>query len=60
MNFTKMNGLGNDFIVIAGESALPDNAAELAVQLCNRFLESELTGLYIFCLLIMLISVCAS
>ncbi|GKU78493.1 diaminopimelate epimerase [Paenibacillus sp. L3-i20] len=45
MNFTKMNGLGNDFIVIAGESALPDNAAELAVQLCNRFFGIGADGL---------------
>lgn len=37
MNFTKMNGLGNDFIVIAGETALPGHAAELAVELCNRY-----------------------
>ncbi|MBH5316769.1 diaminopimelate epimerase [Paenibacillus sp. GSMTC-2017] len=45
MNFTKMNGLGNDFIVIAGESALPDNAAELAIQLCNRFFGIGADGL---------------
>lgn len=37
MEFTKMHGLGNDFIVVAGEERLPDNAAELAVRLCNRF-----------------------
>ncbi|MFC4100984.1 diaminopimelate epimerase [Paenibacillus xanthanilyticus] len=37
MNFTKMNGLGNDFIVIAGEPELPANAAALAEKLCNRF-----------------------
>ncbi len=36
MNFTKMNGLGNDFIVVAGERQLPENAAQLAVDLCNR------------------------
>ncbi|TYP72668.1 diaminopimelate epimerase [Paenibacillus methanolicus] len=37
MNFTKMNGLGNDFIVIAGETELPVNAAALAEELCNRY-----------------------
>ncbi len=36
MNFTKMHGLGNDFIVIAGENRLPDNAPQLAIDLCNR------------------------
>jgi diaminopimelate epimerase len=36
MKFTKMHGLGNDFIVIAGERKLPDNASELAVKLCDR------------------------
>ncbi|MEK3884421.1 diaminopimelate epimerase [Paenibacillus sp. PL2-23] len=45
MNFTKMHGLGNDFIVVAGEQALPDNAAELAVQLCNRFFGIGADGL---------------
>lgn len=37
MEFTKMHGLGNDFIVVAGEDKLPQDAAELAVRLCNRF-----------------------
>jgi diaminopimelate epimerase len=36
MNFTKMHGLGNDFIVVAGESALPDKVDQLAVRLCDR------------------------
>jgi diaminopimelate epimerase len=36
MNFTKMHGLGNDFIIVAGEQELPSNAADLAVRLCNR------------------------
>jgi diaminopimelate epimerase len=36
MNFTKMHGLGNDFIVVAGESRLPDNASGLATRYCNR------------------------
>ncbi|PYI54358.1 diaminopimelate epimerase [Paenibacillus flagellatus] len=36
MNFTKMHGLGNDFIVIGGESRLPDDAAAQAVRLCDR------------------------
>jgi diaminopimelate epimerase len=37
MEFTKMHGLGNDFIVVAGKDKLPYNAAALAVELCNRF-----------------------
>ncbi|MFD0587927.1 diaminopimelate epimerase [Paenibacillus sp. GCM10027627] len=45
MNFTKMHGLGNDFIVVAGESQLPDNAAELALGLCNRFFGIGADGL---------------
>lgn len=45
MNFTKMHGLGNDFIVFAGERQLPDNAAELAVRLCNRFFGIGADGL---------------
>ncbi|MBP3961122.1 diaminopimelate epimerase [Paenibacillus lignilyticus] len=45
MNFTKMHGLGNDFIVVEGETKLPDNAAELAVQLCNRFFGIGADGL---------------
>ncbi|MNW28386.1 Diaminopimelate epimerase [compost metagenome] len=36
MNFTKMHGLGNDFIVIYGEQKLPEHAAELAQRLCDR------------------------
>lgn len=37
MEFTKMHGLGNDFIIVAGQERLPENAAALAVELCNRF-----------------------
>jgi diaminopimelate epimerase len=45
MNFTKMNGLGNDFIVIAGEQQLPDDVADLAIRLCNRFFGIGADGL---------------
>ncbi len=45
MNFTKMHGLGNDFIVIAGEKELPANVDQLAVQLCNRFFGIGADGL---------------
>jgi len=45
MNFTKMHGLGNDFIIVAGEQALPDNVAELAESLCNRFFGIGADGL---------------
>lgn len=45
MNFTKMNGLGNDFIVVEGESRLPENAAQLAIKLCDRFFGIGADGL---------------
>lgn len=45
MEFTKMHGLGNDFIVVFGEDELPDNASELAVTLCNRFFGIGADGL---------------
>ncbi|WP_141505924.1 diaminopimelate epimerase [Paenibacillus luteus] len=45
MNFTKMNGLGNDFVVIAGEQQLPEGVADLAVSLCNRFFGIGADGL---------------
>lgn len=37
MEFTKMHGLGNDFLVFHGHQALPDNVSELAVKWCDRF-----------------------
>lgn len=45
MIFTKMNGLGNDFIIVYGEQELPVNAAELAVKWCNRFFGIGADGL---------------
>jgi len=36
LQFTKMHGLGNDFIVVAGEQTLPGGVADLAVRLCDR------------------------
>lgn len=45
MEFTKMHGLGNDFIVVFGEQEPPSNAAELAVTLCNRFFGIGADGL---------------
>jgi diaminopimelate epimerase len=36
MNFTKMHGLGNDFIVVAGEKELPSGVAQMAIELCSR------------------------
>ncbi|MCZ8520210.1 MULTISPECIES: diaminopimelate epimerase [Paenibacillus] len=35
-NFTKMQGLGNDFIVLGGHERLPDDGADLAARLCDR------------------------
>ncbi|ASA21040.1 diaminopimelate epimerase [Paenibacillus donghaensis] len=45
MEFTKMHGLGNDFIVVYGEQELPANAPELAIALCNRFFGIGADGL---------------
>lgn len=45
MEFTKMHGLGNDFIVVFGEEELPGNASELAITLCNRFFGIGADGL---------------
>lgn len=45
MEFTKMHGLGNDFVVVYGEQELPANAAELAIQVCNRFFGIGADGL---------------
>ncbi|MFC5532337.1 diaminopimelate epimerase [Cohnella yongneupensis] len=45
MEFTKMHGLGNDFIVVAGEQALPAGVDELAIKLCNRFFGIGADGL---------------
>ncbi|QWU13481.1 diaminopimelate epimerase [Paenibacillus sophorae] len=45
MEFTKMHGLGNDFIVVFGEKSLPANAPDLAVKLCNRFFGIGADGL---------------
>jgi diaminopimelate epimerase len=36
MNFTKMHGLGNDFVVIFGEQQLPAAVDQLAIQQCDR------------------------
>jgi len=45
MNFTKMHGLGNDFIVVYGERELPAGAPELAQRLCNRYFGIGADGL---------------
>lgn len=45
MEFTKMHGLGNDFVVVYGEQELPSNASERAVKLCNRFFGIGADGL---------------
>lgn len=36
MKFTKMHGLGNDFIIVSGEAAQLKNPAEAARRLCRR------------------------
>ncbi|MCR8845252.1 diaminopimelate epimerase [Paenibacillus sp. SC116] len=45
MQFTKMNGLGNDFVIVFGEQQLPANAAELAIATCNRYFGIGADGL---------------
>ncbi|MCD1257911.1 diaminopimelate epimerase [Paenibacillus athensensis] len=45
MNFTKMHGLGNDFIVFAGEKELPAGVDELAIKLCHRYFGIGADGL---------------
>ncbi|MDF2924539.1 MAG: diaminopimelate epimerase [Paenibacillaceae bacterium] len=45
MEFTKMHGLGNDFIIVAGEERLPEGAGELALRLCDRFFGIGADGL---------------
>ncbi|WP_261305909.1 diaminopimelate epimerase [Paenibacillus andongensis] len=45
MNFTKMHGLGNDFIVVAGEKEIPADADQRAIQLCNRFFSIGADGI---------------
>lgn len=45
MKFTKLHGLGNDFIVIAGERELPAGVDQLAIRLCNRFFGIGADGL---------------
>lgn len=45
MEFTKMHGLGNDFVVVYGEKELPQDASDLAVKWCNRFFGIGADGL---------------
>lgn len=45
MVFTKMHGLGNDFIIVYGEQEIPVDAADLAVKWCNRFFGIGADGL---------------
>ncbi|MFD1138449.1 diaminopimelate epimerase [Paenibacillus urinalis] len=45
MEFTKMHGLGNDFVVVYGEQELPANASELAIKWCDRFFGIGADGL---------------
>lgn len=45
MEFTKMHGLGNDFVVVYGEQELPSDASERAVKACNRFFGIGADGL---------------
>ena len=47
MNFTKMNGAGNDFLIVDGirEKILPEDCPKLAEALCRRHLSIGADGL---------------
>lgn len=45
MEFIKMNGLGNDFIVVAHFKEPPQNAGQLAQQMCDRYFGVGADGL---------------
>ncbi|GJM68851.1 diaminopimelate epimerase [Paenibacillus macerans] len=45
MEFTKMHGLGNDFLVFYGHTELPENVSELAVKWCDRYFGAGGDGL---------------
>ncbi len=45
MQFTKMHGLGNDFIIVYGEQQLPADASERSIQLCDRYFGIGADGL---------------
>jgi len=45
MEFTKMHGLGNDFLVFYGEKELPQNVSDLAIKWCNRYFGVGADGL---------------
>ncbi|SEB44316.1 diaminopimelate epimerase [Paenibacillus sp. GP183] len=45
MNFTKMHGLGNDFIIVSGETTLPAGVDQTAIELCNRYFGIGADGL---------------
>ena len=43
MRFTKMHGLGNDYLYVFGE--VPDNASELSIKLSERHFGAGLDGM---------------
>ncbi|WP_138493411.1 diaminopimelate epimerase [Paenibacillus pinistramenti] len=45
MEFTKMHGLGNDFLVFYGLKQLPDQVSGLAVKYCDRHFGAGADGL---------------
>ena len=36
MEFTKMHGLGNEFVVVANHNGVPENVSKRAIDICNR------------------------
>ena len=47
MHFTKMHGLGNDYLYVYGE--IPENVAELSVQLSDRHFGAGSDGMIYIC-----------
>ena len=47
MHFTKMHGLGNDYLYVYGE--VPENVAELSVQLSDRHFGAGSDGMIYIC-----------
>lgn len=47
MHFTKMHGLGNDYLYVYGDA--PDNAAQLSVQLSDRHFGAGSDGMIYIC-----------
>ena len=47
MHFTKMQGLGNDYLYVFGE--VPENIEELSIKLSNRYFGPGADGMIYIC-----------